>query len=46
MKKLLTLLFSFFYLVAKSEVTMASFFLVYEPKIPKTLRNRNKVKPK
>ncbi|WP_445683061.1 cyclic lactone autoinducer peptide [Solibacillus sp. FSL K6-1126] len=42
MKKLLTLLFSFFYFVAKSEVTTASFFLVHEPKIPLLLRNRNK----
>lgn len=46
MKKLLTIIFSFIYLFAKSEVTTASFFLVHEPKIPQKLRQRNEKKSK
>jgi cyclic lactone autoinducer peptide len=41
MKKLLTVIFSFIYLFAKSEVTTASFFLVHETKIPQKLRQGN-----
>lgn len=42
MKKLLNLVFSFFYIFAKSEVSTASFFLIHEPRIPKSLKELKK----
>ncbi|MGE7676361.1 cyclic lactone autoinducer peptide [Lysinibacillus sp. NPDC094403] len=37
MKLLLNCVFTLLYLIAKSEVVAASFFLIHEPKIPKQL---------
>ncbi|MFU7592104.1 cyclic lactone autoinducer peptide [Priestia sp. RMT2NF4] len=42
MKFLIQILFSFFYLVANTEVKTASFFLIHEPKIPQQLKIKYK----
>lgn len=39
MKKILGIAFSLFYVIAKTEVSTASFFTLHESKIPGTLKN-------
>ncbi|MED4534203.1 cyclic lactone autoinducer peptide [Metabacillus fastidiosus] len=41
MKKLFTFLAFVFFALAHREVTTASFFLIHEPEIPKSLKNNN-----
>lgn len=44
MKKTLGIAFSLFYIIAKTEVSTASFFLVHESKIPVGLKKSSKTK--